>query len=131
MKYDLWNTHQKEIFVLKSPPISVLTVLLPGVVGTEANKSSFRASLGNLLVDDSFPRTSISSSCLMYLFQVTVKEEPLSEEDMRAHQKDRQKKDNHNMSKYQPHCTSPPLHRKPVIIEKQKLMANSNLQGIF
>jgi hypothetical protein len=29
-----------------------------------------------------------------------VKEEPLSEEDMRALQKDRQKKDNHNMSNY-------------------------------
>ena len=31
-----------------------------------------------------------------FFFQ--VKEEPLSEEDMRAVQKDRQKKDNHNMS---------------------------------
>ena len=30
---------------------------------------------------------------------VAVKEEPLSEEDLRALQKDRQKKDNHNMSK--------------------------------
>ena len=30
--------------------------------------------------------------------RVTVKEEPLSEEDLRALQKDRQKKDNHNMS---------------------------------
>ena len=29
-----------------------------------------------------------------------IKEEPLSEEDLRAIQKDRQKKDNHNMSKY-------------------------------
>ena len=29
-----------------------------------------------------------------------IKEEPLSEEDLRALQKDRQKKDNHNMSKY-------------------------------
>ena len=29
-----------------------------------------------------------------------MKEEPLSEEDLRAVQKDRQKKDNHNMSKY-------------------------------
>ena len=28
-----------------------------------------------------------------------MKEEPLSEEDLRAVQKDRQKKDNHNMSK--------------------------------
>ena len=33
------------------------------------------------------------------LIQVSVKEEPLSEEDLRAVQKDRQKKDNHNMSK--------------------------------
>lgn len=31
------------------------------------------------------------------LDRVTVKEEPLSEEDLRALQKDRQKKDNHNM----------------------------------
>ena len=29
-----------------------------------------------------------------------MKEEPLSEEDLRALQKDRQKKDNHNMSKH-------------------------------
>ena len=34
------------------------------------------------------------------LIQVSVKEEPLSEEDLRAVQKDRQKKDNHNMSKF-------------------------------
>lgn len=33
------------------------------------------------------------------IFQISVKEEPLSEEDLRALQKDRQKKDNHNMSK--------------------------------
>ena len=33
------------------------------------------------------------------LDRVSVKEEPLSEEDLRALQKDRQKKDNHNMSK--------------------------------
>ncbi len=32
--------------------------------------------------------------------RVSVKEEPLSEEDIRALQKDRQKKDNHNMSKF-------------------------------
>ena len=32
------------------------------------------------------------------LDRVAVKEEPLSEEDLRALQKDRQKKDNHNMS---------------------------------
>ena len=32
------------------------------------------------------------------LDRVSVKEEPLSEEDLRALQKDRQKKDNHNMS---------------------------------
>ena len=32
--------------------------------------------------------------------RITVKEEPLSEEDMRAIQKDRQKKDNHNMSEF-------------------------------
>ena len=31
--------------------------------------------------------------------RLSVKEEPLSEEDLRALQKDRQKKDNHNMSK--------------------------------
>lgn len=34
------------------------------------------------------------------LDRVAVKEEPLSEEDLRALQKDRQKKDNHNMSKF-------------------------------
>ena len=33
------------------------------------------------------------------LDRVAVKEEPLSEEDLRVLQKDRQKKDNHNMSK--------------------------------
>ncbi len=40
--------------------------------------------------------TSLNGSVLD---KVTVKEEPLSEEDLRALQKDRQKKDNHNMSK--------------------------------
>ena len=30
---------------------------------------------------------------------LNVKDEPLSEEDIKAFQKDRQKKDNHNMSK--------------------------------
>ena len=39
--------------------------------------------------------TSLNGSVLD---RVTVKEEPLSEEDLRALQKDRQKKDNHNMS---------------------------------
>ena len=33
------------------------------------------------------------------MFDFLVKEEPLGEEDLRALQKDRQKKDNHNMSK--------------------------------
>ena len=33
------------------------------------------------------------------LDRVAVKEEPLSEEDLQALEKDRQKKDNHNMSK--------------------------------
>ena len=33
------------------------------------------------------------------MFDFLVKEEPLGEEDIRALQKDRQKKDNHNMSK--------------------------------
>ena len=40
--------------------------------------------------------TSKSSSSLESL---PIKEEPLSEEDLRALQKDRQKKDNHNLSK--------------------------------
>ena len=41
-----------------------------------------------------------NSVCYVFiLIQVSVKEEPLSEEDLRAVQKDRQKKDNHNMSK--------------------------------
>ena len=31
---------------------------------------------------------------------VSIKEEPLTEEDLRALYKDRQKKDNHNISKY-------------------------------
>ena len=43
------------------------------------------------------PTTSLTGSVLD---RVTVKEEPLSEEDLRALQKDRQKKDNHNMSEY-------------------------------
>ena len=38
--------------------------------------------------------------------RVTVKEEPLSEEDLRALQKDRQKKDNHNMSMASTICSS-------------------------
>ena len=33
------------------------------------------------------------------MFDFLVKEEPLGEDDLRALQKDRQKKDNHNMSK--------------------------------
>lgn len=39
--------------------------------------------------------------------RLSVKEEPLSEEDLRALQKDRQKKDNHNMSELEND-----LHRK-------------------
>ena len=39
---------------------------------------------------------SLSSS---NMFDFLVKEEPLGEDDLRALQKDRQKKDNHNMSK--------------------------------
>ena len=35
---------------------------------------------------------------------VAVKEEPLSEEDLRLLQKDRQKKDNHNMSEINTIC---------------------------
>ena len=34
------------------------------------------------------------------MFDFLVKEEPLGEDDLRALQKDRQKKDNHNMSKF-------------------------------
>ena len=34
-------------------------------------------------------------------FDFLVKEEPLGEDDLRAIQKDRQKKDNHNMSEYE------------------------------
>ena len=41
--------------------------------------------------------TSKSSSSLETL---PIKEEPLSEEDLRALQKDRQKKDNHNLSEF-------------------------------
>ena len=34
------------------------------------------------------------------MFDFLVKEEPLGEDDLKALQKDRQKKDNHNMSKF-------------------------------
>ena len=36
----------------------------------------------------------------LYEEEEEVKEEPLSEEDFRAQAKDRQKKDNHNMSEF-------------------------------
>ena len=38
------------------------------------------------------------------MFDFLVKEEPLGEDDLRALQKDRQKKDNHNMSKFLNDC---------------------------
>ena len=38
------------------------------------------------------------------MFDFLVKEEPLGEDDLRAIQKDRQKKDNHNMSEYDECC---------------------------
>ena len=38
------------------------------------------------------------------MFDFLVKEEPLGEDDLRAIQKDRQKKDNHNMSEYESGC---------------------------
>jgi hypothetical protein len=41
----------------------------------------------------------LSSKSSGSLDSLPIKEEPLSEEDLRALQKDRQKKDNHNMSK--------------------------------
>jgi hypothetical protein len=42
----------------------------------------------------------LSSKSSGSLDSLPIKEEPLSEEDLRALQKDRQKKDNHNMSKF-------------------------------
>ena len=55
-----------------------------------------------------------------------IKEEPLTEEDLKALQKDRQKKDNHNLSKYisegqhvSPQRTET-LHKSCLLVERRR-----------
>ena len=60
----------------------------------------------NSLLDFFNQITSKSSSSIAT--GMPIKEEPLTEEDLKALQKDRQKKDNHNLSKF--FATSPPRH---------------------
>lgn len=61
------------------------------VIDTDINMSSGEVNASTLL--DFFNQLSSKSSASLEM----IKEEPLSEEDLRALQKDRQKKDNHNM----------------------------------
>ena len=64
------------------------------VMDTDINMMSNDVNTNSLL--DFFNQiTSKSSSSLS---GVPIKEEPLTEEDLKAFQKDRQKKDNHNLS---------------------------------
>lgn len=66
------------------------------VIDTDINMISNDVNASSLL--DFFNQlTSKSSSSLESL---PIKEEPLSEEDLKVFQKDRQKKDNHNLSEY-------------------------------
>ena len=67
----------------------------------------------------------VNASCLLDFFNqlnskppvgfqsVSIKEEPLTEEDLRALHKDRQKKDNHNISKYR---------NKEICLKKVKIL---------
>jgi hypothetical protein len=65
------------------------------VMDADINMTAGEVNASTLL--DFFNQLSSKSSSS--LESLPIKEEPLSEEDLRALQKDRQKKDNHNMSK--------------------------------
>ena len=65
------------------------------VIDGDINMSSGEVNASTLL--DFFNQLNSKSSSS--LESIAIKEEPLSEDDLRALQKDRQKKDNHNMSK--------------------------------
>ena len=67
------------------------------VIDGDINMSSGEVNASTLL--DFFNQLNSKSSSS--LESIAIKEEPLSEDDLRALQKDRQKKDNHNMSKLQ------------------------------
>ena len=67
------------------------------VMDNDINMMSGEVNASSLL--DFFSQlTSKNSSSIS---SMPIKEEPLTEEDLKALQKDRQKKDNHNLSEYQ------------------------------
>ena len=72
------------------PDIKVMDNDLNMMSGDDVNASS--------LLDFFSQLTSKSNSSIS---NMPIKEEPLTEEDLKALQKDRQKKDNHNLSKSQ------------------------------
>jgi hypothetical protein len=69
------------------------------VMDADINMTAGEVNASTLL--DFFNQLSSSKSSSS-LDTLPIKEEPLSEEDLRALQKDRQKKDNHNMSEFFP-----------------------------
>ena len=73
------------------PDIKVMDpdMMSSDMMSGEVNASSFLDFFSQL--------TSKSSSSISTM---PIKEEPLTEEDLKALQKDRQKKDNHNLSKF-------------------------------
>ena len=70
------------------------------VMDNDINMMSGEVNASSLL--DFFSQlTSKNSSSISSMPIKDIKEEPLTEEDLKALQKDRQKKDNHNLSEYQ------------------------------
>ena len=61
-------------------------------------------SLDSAAVGSGDPAQAPATPTTTNMFDFLVKEEPLGEDDLRALQKDRQKKDNHNMSKTRISC---------------------------
>ena len=71
-----------------------IKVMDPDMMSTDMMSGEVNASS---LLDFFSQLTSKASSSIS---NMPIKEEPLTEEDLKALQKDRQKKDNHNLSKF-------------------------------
>ena len=74
------------------PDIKVMDNDMGIMSGDEVNASSLL---------DFFNQLTSKSNSNISNANIPIKEEPLSEDDLKALQKDRQKKDNHNLSKFQ------------------------------
>ena len=83
-----WNLLRFSILKMKMPALQTYDDYLEDVLSLD-------------MAQEAVADRSLNSSSM---FDFLVKEEPLGEDDLRALQKDRQKKDNHNMSKFLNDC---------------------------